>query len=289
MPYRIAIASGKGGTGKTTVAANLFHLLNQETGRDARLVDCDVEEPNTLIFFDQAKSLTKKTVFQLVPLIDPDKCTFCKKCTGYCEFNAITMIPPAKFIEVNSALCHSCGACLEACTENAITEQPEPIGDIELFRSGEGYMLAEGRLKTGSAMQTMLIRELKKFIPSSREIIIYDSPPGTSCPVVATISDVNLVILVAEPTLFGLNDLQIMVELLEELEKDFVVIINKSGANDALIENYLAKVKVEIIGKIPFSIDYAKEYANGLLFDNVPEEISNPYKDIARKLKERVA
>ena len=128
MSFKFAIASGKGGTGKTTAAVNLFHLLNKTRERRSQLVDCDVEEPNDLIFFPSAKKLKEKTISQLIPEIDKGKCTFCRECASWCEFNAIVLITSAKFAEVNADLCHSCGACSVICKENAIIEKPLPIG-----------------------------------------------------------------------------------------------------------------------------------------------------------------
>lgn len=288
MAYKIAIASGKGGTGKTTVSVNLFMQLNEILGGGVQLVDCDVEEPNDVIFFDDSEKISEKEISQLIPAIDNDKCTFCRKCAEYCEFNAIVVIPPVKFAEANSSLCHSCGACLIACQHNAITEYEEAIGTVNAYKTKEDYDVTEGRLKIGSAMQTMLIKELKKQIPDTNDIILYDAPPGTSCPVVETISDANYVILVAEPTLFGVHDLKLMVRLLKELAIPFGIIINKAGLGDQSIYHYIEKEGIDLLGEIPFSKGYASLYAKGEITRSVPKEIKEGYKKVLNVLNQQV-
>jgi MinD superfamily P-loop ATPase len=289
MSYKIAIASGKGGTGKTTVSVNLFHILSTEEKKTVHLVDCDVEEPNDLIFFSNAGKVKANEIFQMIPEIHKGKCTFCRKCVEYCEFNAIVIIPPAKFAEVNASLCHSCGACLIACQENAIREIPKPIGKVSVYDVKAGNKLIEGKLKIGSAMQTMLIRELKKRVPGEQDIILYDAPPGTSCPVVETVCDADYVILVSEPTPFGLHDLKIMTELLKEMHKPFGLIINKAGLGNEEIYRFIELENIELLGEIPFKRDYAACYARGSLLNNIPMEIRNSYIQIIEKLGRRVS
>lgn len=288
MSYKVAIASGKGGTGKTTVAVNLFLSLHDSIGCKVELVDCDVEEPNDIIFFSDSRMVSEREIVQLIPKIDTDKCTYCRECVDYCEFNAIVVIPPVKFAEVNNSLCHSCGACSVACNHNAITEYPEPIGKVKSHKTSNLNTVTEGRLKIGSAMQTMLIKELKKTIDNENDIIIYDAPPGTSCPVVETINDADYVILVAEPTLFGLHDLKLMVSLLKEIKIPFGVVINKAGLGDSGVHNYLLRENINIVGEIPFSKKYAQQYAKGNILSDIPDEISDSYKKITEVLKYKV-
>lgn len=287
MPYKIAVASGKGGTGKTTVSVNLFMQLYKQFDGRIQLVDCDVEEPNDIIFFNDSEKTESKEVSQLVPAIDKDKCTFCRKCAEYCEFNAIVVIPPVQFAEVNSSLCHSCGACMIACDQDAILEHAETIGAVNFYKTKKFNGLAEGKLKIGSAMQTMLIKELKKSIPNNSDIIIYDAPPGTSCPVVETISDANYVILVAEPTLFGLHDLKLMVKLVKELDLPFGVIINKAGLGSNAIYNFLKNENIDLLGEIPFSKEYASLYAEGKITECIPNNIQNSYSEILNALNHK--
>lgn len=288
MLYKIAIASGKGGTGKTTVAVNLFQRLNDICRKKVQLVDCDVEEPNDIIFFPGAKKTNEINAFQLIPEINKDECTFCRKCVEYCEFNAIVVIPHINFAEVNSNLCHSCGACTLACSNNAIQEKQESIGTIATYTTVDGNSILEGRLKIGSAMQTMLIGELKQHISKEKEIILFDAPPGTSCPVVETTHDADYVILVTEPTPFGLYDLKLMVELLEEIKKPYGVIVNKAGLGNNDIYTFLETKRIELLGEIPFMKKYAECYANGDFTNEVPQEISDSYTKIVSKLEEKL-
>ena len=236
---KIAIASGKGGTGKTTVAVNLYLAIEKYWDKNVTLMDCDVEEPNDVLFFQDALVKEEKQVTQIIPEIDPDKCTYCRKCAEYCEFNAILIIPPAQYIKVSPDLCHSCGACFVACQYDAIKEIPFHIGNIRHIDILKGNGLIEGRLKVGLPLQTPVIRKLKKEKAKTNGITILDASPGTSCSVVNTISDCDYVILVAEPTPFGLHDLKLMVDLIYDLKKQFGVVINKANLGDNDIYKYL--------------------------------------------------
>src|SRR6056297_626196 len=158
MIMKIAVASGKGGTGKTTVSVNLYHFISKYWDPNVQLIDCDVEEPNDALFFHDPEAEWEKVVFQLVPEINTEACTYCKKCSEWCEFNAITIIPNRKFAEVNASLCHSCGACSVACDFGAIIEKEKSLGVVTRYKTGIGQGLTEGRLEVGSAMQTLLIK-----------------------------------------------------------------------------------------------------------------------------------
>ncbi len=286
---KIAIASGKGGTGKTTVSVNLYYILSRAYNQSVLLVDCDVEEPNDAIFFPEAVKTDEKQIFQIIPEIDTAKCTFCRKCSDWCEFNAISIVKSLGFAEVNLDLCHSCGACLVACNFGAITEHKQPLGVISHFDISIGNGLTEGRLKVGSAMQTSLIKKVKKNIGDSAEIIIYDAPPGTSCPVVETVSDVDYVILVTEPTPFGLHDLKITIELLKDLQKPFGVIVNKAGLGSNEVYHFLETNNIELLGNIPFAKEYAADYASGNILKNIPALIEHTYREIAEKLMTQIS
>lgn len=281
---KIAIASGKGGTGKTTVAVNLFYFLAQQTGQAVQLIDCDVEEPNDLLFFRNLKPKLSEKVFTQIPEIDGEKCTFCKKCSEWCEFNAITIIKNLQFAEVSKDLCHSCGACSVACEFDAITELPQSIGEITEYSFNHKSRIIEGRLEIGSSLQTSLIKAVKKYSESPDLISIYDAPPGTSCPVVETVSDADYIILVTEPTPFGLYDLQLTVEILRELNIPFGVIVNKAGLGSHKIYDYLEDNYIELIGNIPFLKEYALQYSNGNLVDNIPQEMRICYREVAQKI-----
>ena len=284
MAIRIAVASGKGGTGKTTVAVNIFKLLSRTNQEKVLLVDCDVEEPNAALFFPDTKQVESRPVLQEIPVIDTAKCTFCRNCVGYCEFNAIIVMPPVEFAEVNASLCHSCGACEVACDNEAIWVKDEPIGTITRYNTSTGMGILEGNLKIGSAMQTMVIRSLKKSLLSNNDILLFDAPPGTSCPVVETISDTDYTILVTEPTPFGLHDLKLMVKLVREMEIPFGVVINKTNLGYRGVQEYLHKEDIEILEEIPFKRSYAEQYARGDLFEGVPGEITEAYKRLVQKI-----
>lgn len=288
MSYKIAIASGKGGTGKTTVAVNLYWHLVHNYSRNIQLVDCDVEEPNDHIFFPEATISGNQVVYQEIPEIELSKCTFCQKCAEYCEFNAIVILSPVKFAEVNKSLCHSCGACFEACEDHAIISRKQTIGSVNTFGNLPGNGLKEGILQIGSVMQTLMIRELKKTVSTDNEIIIFDAPPGTSCPVVETIADADYVILVTEPTPFGLYDLKLTVELVNDMHKMYGVIINKAGLGDDKVYGYLNQNNITLLGEIPFSREYAAFYAKGELLKKVPETIEMNFKMITENLEKKI-
>jgi MinD superfamily P-loop ATPase len=288
MSYKIAIASGKGGTGKTTISVSLHHFLQKYVTKDIQLIDCDVEEPNDILFYPEAKKKKSQKITQLIPKIDTDKCIYCKRCAEFCEFNAINIIPSAQLAQVNASLCHSCGACVVACEHQAITEIEHPIGKTNFYQQDNHISLIEGVLKIGSPMQTMVIKEIKKHVNPKNTISLYDAPPGTSCPVVETISDTDYVILVTEPTPFGLHDLKLMIALLQELQKPFGVIVNKAGLGNREVYDYLKKEDIELLGEIPFDQDYAAKYAKGDLLTHISEEISDTYHHISNGLKKRI-
>lgn len=289
MTYKIAIASGKGGTGKTTVSVGLFHFLYEKSCKNIQLVDCDVEEPNDAIFFNKPGRTASWEINQPVPEIDNNKCTYCRKCVELCEFNAIVVIPPVNFAEVNSSLCHSCGACSKACRFSAIAEKPKPIGIVNQYNVNIGKGLLEGRLKIGSAMQTMLIRKLKKKVDANADLLLFDAPPGTSCPVVETVADADYVILVTEPTPFGLHDLKLTVELLSDIKKPFGIIINKAGLGNDEVYDYIRQKGAELLGEIPFSEEFASDYAAGNITGSTPGNIKAALEEIGLKLGKKLA
>lgn len=288
MSYKIAIASGKGGAGKTSVSVNLMKLLKAKFDMAIQLVDCDVEEPNDLLFFDQAVKMDVREIVQQVPMIFVDLCTFCEKCVRFCEFNAITVSPRVKYAEIHEGLCHSCGACVLACPVGAISEHAVPIGNVTSFDVGNGLSLLEGRIKIGSVMHALLIKELKKHVSPEVDVVIFDAPPGTSCTVVETITDVDYVILVAEPTPFGCHDLAIMVALVRKLKKPFGVLVNKAFLGDDEIYKYIEKEKVELLGEIPFSKSYTSLDTKGGLINRLPESIDSSYYNLVDFLNKEI-
>jgi MinD superfamily P-loop ATPase len=266
---KIAIASGKGGTGKTTVSTNLAYYLSKT--KPVVLVDLDVEEPNSLLFIKaELDKIYIKT--RQVPQWISEKCTLCSDCVKNCNFNAIAKI--AKEIVVFPQLCHSCYACSELCRYDALPMIGFPMGVMQTFKS-ENLHFIESKLDIGQEMAVPLIVQTIEFVEKEFDkniIKIFDSPPGTSCPVIETLKNSDFVFLVTEPTPFGLNDLILAVETVRKLGKNFAVIINRYGIGNDEVEKYCDIEKITIAAKIPNSRKVAELYSAGeLLIDKVPE------------------
>jgi len=267
----ISIASGKGGTGKTTVATNLAVSI----GSDVQLLDCDVEEPNAHLFIDPVIEQSKK-VYTPVPKIDEEKCNFCKKCAEICRFKAIAVIK--EIVLTFPELCHSCGGCIEVCPENAITETGRELGVIEIGHRN-GLAFVHGRLRVGEAMSPPLIREVRSQTRSDQPTII-DAPPGTSCPVIAAMKGTDFVLLVTEPTPFGLHDLKLAVEAVKLLEIPRGLVINRSDIGNDDVRTYAKMENLPILMEIPFDRRIAEAYSRGKL---IVEEMSE-WKERFKKL-----
>lgn len=250
---KIAVASGKGGTGKTTVSV----ALAQAFDNPVCLIDCDVEEPNSA-FFTKPAIESQQDVSVPVPEIDTRKCIACSACSELCVFNAIAVAGTSAMIFPE--LCHSCGGCIRICPENAITEKPRPIGKLTQGQV-EHITTLEGRLKIGCAMAPPLIRAAKKAAPDLP--ILIDAPPGTSCPMITAVSGCDFVILVTEPTPFGLNDLKLAVETVHTLGLPFGVIINRADAGDNRVVRYCEEEQIRILLQISESRKIALAYSNG--------------------------
>lgn len=281
---RIAVASGKGGTGKTTVSVSLFHFMTHNFGLNVTLLDCDVEEPNAALFFSAKQVSDSREVYQQIPFIDTQTCTFCRKCVEWCAFNAITMVASKKFALIDENLCHSCGACLAACPVNAVKEKPMLLGNITTWETRTGNILSEGRLTIGSSMQTLLVKTLKEKSLKNSQSAILDAPPGTGCPVVQTLSGTDYVVLVTEPTPFGLSDLKTAVEVVKQLNIPFGVVVNKSGLGSDDVYDFLNENNIDLLGNIPFSKAYARNYSKGNLLSGIPMEAEKVYHEIIRKI-----
>jgi len=250
----ISIASGKGGTGKTTVAINLALSIEQ----DVSFLDCDVEEPNAHIFL-KPEIIKTEPVTIPIPRVDKTKCDFCGKCARVCAYNAIVVLD--KHILVFPNLCHGCGGCTLFCPKNAISEIEREIGVIESGRAGK-INFAQGRLNISEAMATPIIRKLSKFAFDSSTTII-DAPPGTSCPMIEAVKKSDFCILVTEPTPFGFNDLLLAVEVLKQLKIPFGVIINRADIGDKKVEEYCQKENIPVLMRIPFNKEIAMAYSKG--------------------------
>lgn len=262
---RLAVASGKGGTGKTTLAVALAQSLAES--RPVQLLDCDVEEPNVKLFLKQNRRSTR-TVNNLVPKVDPTVCVGCGECASHCEFNALA-VTGGKLM-VFPELCHSCGRCLRHCPVKALTEVPVRIGTLTRAEDGP-VSYVWGTLDLGQPMAPPLIREVLKEA-AGEELTIVDCPPGTSCSMIAAVRGSDYVLLVTEPTPFGLSDLGLALETVRHLGLPHGVIINRSGSADALAEDYCARAGVSVLLKIPEDRRIAEALAEGkTLLDPLPE------------------
>ena len=259
----ISIASGKGGTGKTTVATNLALSL----GSAVQLLDCDVEEPNAHLFihpnFDQTETVTTP-----VPEIDMDKCTLCGKCGEICQFKAIAVVN--ENVLVFKELCHSCGGCWEVCPESAITQSGRELGVIQKGHSN-GLEFIHGKLRVGEAMSPPLIKKVRSY-ENPEKLTIIDAPPGTSCAVIASMKDADFVLLVTEPTPFGLHDLKLAVGAAHVLNIPLGLVINRSDLGDGKVKEYAHEINLPILMEIPFNREIAEAYSRGeMLVDVMPE------------------
>lgn len=260
---KLAVASGKGGTGKTTVSVNLARVLES----DIQLVDCDVEEPNCHLFLQGTVSATDAVSIP-VPQVDPARCDGCGECSRFCAYNAIAIIGAKPLIFPD--MCHGCGGCLLVCPPMAISEGANRIGVVETVRVGT-ITLLQGRLDVGKAMAPPLIRAVKSRLQHDVPAIL-DAPPGTSCPVITTLRGTDAVILVTEPTPFGLHDLRLAVEMVRELRIPFGVVVNRAGIGDDRVHAFCAAEGIPILLEIPDERRIAEAYSRGqLIVDALPE------------------
>ncbi len=263
---KIAIASGKGGTGKTTIATNLAQTAATR-GFKSAYFDCDVEEPNGHIFLGP-DLIAPAPVSVPVPVIDELKCTLCGKCKDVCRYSAIAVLGRKAITFSN--LCHSCGGCALLCPTGAISEIPREIGVIEEGQK-DGLRFVHGKLHIGEAMSPPLIRAMKKRIDST-EITIIDAPPGTSCPAIEAVKGSDYVILVTEPTPFGLNDLKLAVEMLRVLKLPFGVVVNRAGLGDESVYEYCRAEAISLLLSIQDDRRVAEAYSRGeLVIEALPE------------------
>lgn len=265
---KIAIASGKGGTGKTTLSTNLASYL--ALNDNVVLVDLDVEEPNSGLFL-KGKLISKEEKFKMIPEWVKDKCTLCGECQKVCNFHAVIQL--GTMILVFPELCHSCYACSELCPTSALPMKEKKIGDLSHYKV-ENLDFIESRLIIGEEQAVPLIKQTIDYTDEnfSGSIKIFDSPPGTSCPVIEVVKDTDFVILITEPTPFGLNDLKLAVETVRELNKKFGVVINRFGTGNNNVELYCEKENIPIIAKIPDKREIAELYSKGkLLYNKIPE------------------
>jgi MinD superfamily P-loop ATPase len=258
----ISVASGKGGTGKTTIATSLALATS-----NSQYLDCDVEEPNGHLFLKPTFTQQEPVVIQK-PSIIPDRCTYCGDCADLCHFNALAVFPDN--VLLFDHLCHGCGVCSLFCPEHAIQEVDHEIGILK-FGYCDNTLFGYGILTVGEALASPVIRKLKKSIHPDR-VVILDAPPGTHCPVVETVHDTDYCILVTEATPFGLHDLKLAVEMLKNMDIPHGVIINKYDLGNDQVENFCQNAGIPVLLRIPFDRKIAECYSRGeLLIDAKPE------------------
>jgi len=266
---KIAVASGKGGTGKTTVATSLALALDSAA---VQFLDCDVEAPNAHLFLNPVFE-QKQSVNILIPQVDAERCTFCGRCAEVCPWHAIAVVGTK--VLVFPQLCHGCGSCTLACPTGAISEVPNPIGVLEAGPARAGIAFAQGVLNVGEPMAVPVIRQLKKWLPPQHsQILILDASPGTTCPVVESMRGADFVLLVTEPTPFGLHDLRLAVQVTRELGIPAGVIVNRDGVGDSGVDDYCREAKLPILMRIPLDQRIAEGTARGIpLVDIRPEYV----------------
>ena len=281
----IAISSGKGGTGKTTVATSLAMAL-AESGRHVSCLDCDVEAPNVHIFLRPVLD-QRKPVDLLIPEVDDNLCTGCGRCAEVCQFHAIVVLG-AKTL-VFPELCHGCGSCTLECPENAITEIPKSLGVLEKGPANGGINFAHGVLNVGEPMAVPVITQLKSWQNlSDTGTVILDSPPGASCPVVESLRGADFVILVTEPTPFGLHDLRLAVQLTRELDIPTGVIVNRDGIGDTSVDGFCQEAGLPILMRIPFARRIGEGIAQGKLLVEIDPVYINRFQLLYEQIERLV-
>ena len=281
---RIAVASGKGGTGKSTVSTNLAYFLSK-IYKDVALLDCDVEEPNCHIFMKPNFNYSQ-SVYVPIPKINTKKCIACGRCAEVCQYNALAFVK-GKVLAFEE-LCHGCGSCKLSCPVGAISEDGREVGVVEAGFA-QGFNFIHGKSRIGEAMSPPLIKAVKKYGDEQNfKLQILDCPPGTSCPVINAVSGVDFVIMVTEPTPFGLYDLKLAVDVIRKIGLPFGIVINRSSENDSLIEDWAKEENIKILTKIPDDRKIAECYSKGeLVLRAMPEfkQYFEPLINIVREVK----
>ena len=283
---KIAVASGKGGTGKTTVAVSLaLSITSRHSDAKTLFLDCDVEEPNAHLFLRPTIE-RREEVGIPIPRVDEAKCTHCGRCAEVCQYRAIAVLPQR--VLVFPELCHGCGGCALECPEGAIAEVFNPIGVIEEGAAGP-IAFAHGILNVGEPMATPIIRQLKRRAKDFAGTVILDAPPGTACPVVETMRGADFALLVTEPTPFGLHDLRLTVEVARELRVPVGVVVNREGIGDAGVDEYCAAEGIPILMRIPLLRSVAEAYSEGVPLVEALPEYRERFRELYRRIGEEAA
>jgi MinD superfamily P-loop ATPase len=281
-PYKVAVASGKGGTGKTTVAVSLVLALEGLPGQ-IQFIDCDVEEPDAALFLKPAIEATSDVTVP-IPSIDQERCTGCGKCAELCQYNALANIS-GKVLSFKN-LCHSCGGCAYICPVQAIEEEPRKVGVIERGSVGSIEFLS-GRLDVGEPRAVPLIRNLKSMV-KPRTTTILDSPPGTACTVVETVKDCDYCLLVTEPTPFGLYDLDLMVQVLEVLGVPSGIVINRDDGSIRIIDDYASGKGIPVLMRIPLRREIAEPLSRGIPLVEADKSYKREFLNLAEKVENSI-
>ncbi len=269
----LTVASGKGGTGKTTVSVNLA-VLAAQTKPSVHFCDCDVEEPNAHLFLHPVLE-GKKQITLPLPVVDQDLCSHCGKCAEICEFNAIISLPTRTI--VFDDLCHACSGCWLVCPEKAIAQGERIIGETETGKAGPLHF-THGRLRIGETQVPPLVEAVTGS--AREELIIRDAPPGVTCPAVATLHGSDFVLLVTEPTPFGLSDLMVAVELVRDLKLPCAVLVNREGSGDDRVTQYCREEGLHMLKGLPFRRDVAESISRGELIVNTIPEMKTAFQSL---------
>jgi MinD superfamily P-loop ATPase len=275
----IAVASGKGGTGKTTIATNLARSLSDR----AQLIDCDVEEPNAHLFLRPTIEHTTEVTLP-VPEVDLSKCTFCGECAKFCRFSAIVVV--GRQVLAFHELCHGCGGCSLICPEDAIHEVPRSLGVLEEGSCGD-LRFVDGRLRVGEAMSPPLIKAARRRASQDRTVIL-DAPPGTSCPVIASVKDADYCILVTEPTPFGIHDLKLAVEVVRSLGIPHGIVVNRSDLGNGDLQALCREESLTVLLEIPEDRRIAEAYSRGEMIVDIYPQYGQIFLDLHDRIRQQV-
>ena len=280
---KIAVTSGKGGTGKTTVATNLAFVASRD-GRSVAYLDCDVEEPNGALFLKPRITETRP-VNVSVPKVDLGQCNGCGQCGRICQYSAIVTMN--KDVLVFPELCHGCAGCWLVCPTGAITESHRQTGQLELGMAGNVHCV-QGLLNVGEAMSPPVTRAVKAAAPKV-DLLVIDSPPGTSCPVIESVRDADFVLLVTEPTPFGLNDLKLAVDMVRALKLPFAVVINRADVGDDQTKRYCEQQRIDVLAEIPDDRQVAEAYSRGEMICEAIPKYGDLYSDLLSQMETRIS
>ena len=274
---RLAVLSGKGGTGKTLLSVNLAAAAD-----NAAYVDCDVEEPNGHLYFPSDKK-QKTPVYRMIPHINPDLCTGCRTCVDFCRFNALAIAGTT--VTVFDQVCHSCGGCRELCPTKAISEEPRLIGEVSDSRVGNIRVLS-GELRTKEAFGIPIIKMLFKKLTPEDSFVVVDCPPGSACAVMESIQDADVCLLVAEPTIFGAHNLNMVVKLSRLFNKPIGVVLNKCEARENPSEVFCLANNLPILAKIPFDLEIGALHSEAKIAVAADPKYRELFTQILNRVKE---